>query len=1349
MSSKHLSQDEIEYVVDVKTAKAQQAIHKLETQSASLRNENKQRLQQMIKLEASGKKETEQYKKLAASYKVTGKQIKELTSQIQEQTKSLDTNAMTMSQLRKQSKSLQKELDNVSQALNPKQYADLESRLQTVNARMAELKQNAKNFKELASSDEYNNFFFGQLAVKGIETAIGWFKSLTGTLSDTISKSVELAESADGITHAFKQLDTPGYLQSLRDATKGTVSDIELMKAAVKAKDFRIPLEDLGKYLSFAQLKAQQTGQSLDYMVDSIVTGLGRKSPLILDNLGLSAAEIGEKTKETGDFMKGVASIVEGQLAAAGETYISATDRAARRTVALENAQRDLGEALLPLQEEFSDVYGQIQITVINTIKYLVQHRDTLFALGKAVALLTATYAAYVVGQKAAWAWGMRMVAVSKLKAARLAVENTLLELSVLRHAVLNKTMTRSIALQKAFNIVLKLSPWGLVFGGITLVVGALLMFNKRTDAATVAQKKLNDIQSEAGRKVEEERIKIEMLTKRIHDNSLSLAERKDAIAALQKIVPDYTAKLSREGKVYDENTQALTRYLNALKEKALLEGAQSAIKDLGKQKAELIIKYRQQQQELANFKKEQSEFTKNNAGRPQTSGGAVAPGYVNAAMGYSGNVSAMSRQLQETADKIKVIDTSLDAIGKEFGKKLFTDNGNGQGSDSSKANVGTVGAALDAIDKKIDALKAKRLTIKVGDMASLKKIDTQIAALEKRKAGLENTHSSTGKKTSQTDKVGRQDKAFFGNARKQELDAEQASYNDSLNLLKQELATRKKTREEYDGAVVSLETAHAAKVLTIEESYTRKAKALRIKDGNERQRVILTQEANEQQARQAFWEKSLTARQQYYDALSQMQEAGMSDRDKQELDHKLQLSSLEAFYKSALEIARKNGEDEVALTEAYEAAKAKIISKHTEQAESDRLQFRRQYGLATQQELFDAELEQLKKSLDEKGATQQEKEQAVANLTKEFEERKFQIRQQYGLATQQELYNAQLEQLKQHLQNKMMTEEEYEEAVKQMKFDRWKESFDYYSNLFGNALKSLQDAEVANVNAKYDAEIEAAKNAGKDTTELEKKKANETLKIQKKYADVDFAMTASKIIADTAGAIMGAWHTFKGNPVAAGIVTALISATSLAQLAAANSERQKVKKLTLSGGSGSSSVSGTRVATGLESGGSIDVEREQDGRLFHAAYEPSKRGYVNKPTVIVGEGGYGHSREWVASNAAVENPTVSPLIDIIDHAQRAGTIRTLDMNKFFIRQAAGRASGGFLSPQSVSSAPAPSVGYAATPSQPSTLTSPVLDRLCLLLDRLASEGIPASVALDEIEQKQQLRDQARKIGSK
>lgn len=548
MANKHLSEDQIQYTVDVKTSKAQQEIHKLEVQSASLRNENKQRLQQMIKLEASGKKETEQYKNLAASYKDTGRKIRELSSRIQEQTRSLDINAMTMSQLKKQSKYLQKELDNVSKALNPQQYSALEKSIQTVNARMSELKQNSKNVKELLTSDQFNNFFLGQLGVKTLEIVARVGKSIAGGLSEAIDKSVELAESADGVIHAFEKIGTEDYLQTLRDATKGTVSDIDLMKAAVKAKDFRIPLEDLGKYLSFAQLKAQQTGQSLDYMVDSIVTGLGRQSPQILDNLGLSAAEIKEQTKETGDFMKGVATIVENNLAQAGETYISAADRAAKRTADLENAQLSLGKTLLPLKDEFTDIYGQIQIGAINAIKYIVKHRDTLWVLAKVVALLTATYLSYVAAQKVAYLWSLRAVAVSKLKAAAAAVENAMLQLSILRHAVLNKTMTTSIALQKAFNVVLKLSPWGVVLGGITLVVGALLMFNKRADAATIAQKKLNDIHDEANRKVEEERIKIEMLTRRIHDNSLSLDERRAAISALQKIVPDYTAKLSKEG---------------------------------------------------------------------------------------------------------------------------------------------------------------------------------------------------------------------------------------------------------------------------------------------------------------------------------------------------------------------------------------------------------------------------------------------------------------------------------------------------------------------------------------------------------------------------------------------------------------------------------------------------------------------------------------------------------------------------------------------------------------------------------------------------------------------------------
>lgn len=1344
MANKHLSEDEIQYTIDVKTAKAQQEIHKLETQSASLRNENKQRLQQMIKLEASGKKETDQYKKLSASYRDTGKQIKELSSRIQEQTRSLDTNAMTMSQLRNQSKSLQKELDNVSKALNPNLYAELEKRLQDVRGRMEDLKVSARGVKEIFVNDSTLSYMAGNLITRGAELVGSFLKKLTSSISETIDKSVELAEAADGITHAFEKIGTADYLQELRTATKNTVSDIELMKAAVKAKDFRIPLEDLGKYLSFAQLKAQQTGQSLDYMVDSIVTGLGRKSPMILDNLGLSAAEISEKTKETGDFMKGVAKIVEKNLAQAGETYISAADRATQRTVDLQNAQLALGKALVPIKEEFSDIYGQIQIGAIKAIKYLVDHRETLVLLTKAVILLTATYAAYTAGQKLSYLWSLRAVAVSKLKAAAAAVENAMLQLSVLRHAVLNKTMTTSIALQKAFNIVLKLSPWGLVFGAITLVVGALLMFNKRADAATIAQKHLNDIQSEASRKTEEERIKIEMLTKRIHDNSLSLKERQDAIVALQKIVPDYTAKLSREGQVYDENTRALTRYLNALKEKALLEGAQSAIKELGKQKAELLIKQRQQEKDLKNMKQEQANFAKNNAGRPQTSQGNVAPGQVYAASGYSAEVSTISRQLEDTVEKIKVIDTSLDAIGKEFGKKLFSTDNSGGG-----ANVGTVGATLDSINQKIEALKAKRLTIKVGDTKGLKAIDAQIAQLEKRKSQLE--YSSGGGKSSKKGKKSSKSKGVdpdniasrnFSGSRQSSIDAAEAAYQKDLNNLNMSLAKKKLSQEQYDIFISALNTQHASNLLTIEEKYYTKSTQMAFKDAAKKKELETGQSKNVAQAQQKLEEARIAAEEKYQAVMSQLIEQGQVKQTltlEQERDTKLEL--LSGYYNAALQLAKQSGEDTSAVESAYQQARINILSEYNDKQlaqikefEQKKAQARQEYGLDTFSDQYAA---RRKKIENDSVLNEQERQQALTLLDQQAEEHRLQIRQQYGLASQQELYNAELDQLKMHLQNKEISEEEYEEAVKNMKIAKMKEAFDFYSNLSNGAVQALQQAEEANVDAKYDAEIEAAKKAGKDTTELEKKKADEKLKIQKKYADVNFAIKASQIIADTSVSIMKALSEL--GPIAGPIAAALMGITGAAQLATANAERQRVKRMSLSGAGGSASASGARVATGLESGGSIDVERRQDGKMFRADYDPDRRGFIDKPTVLVGEGGYGHSKEWVASNAAVENPTVAPFIDIIDRAQRAGTIRTLDMNKFLVQQAQGRASGGYVTPT------VNDVRGVVKDSYRDTL----IERLTDVLDRLSVDGIPASVSLNEIEQKQQLQDKARRFGSK
>nr|DAU44579.1 MAG TPA: tail tape measure protein [Caudoviricetes sp.] len=574
----------------------------------------------------------------------------------------------------------------------------------------------------------------------------------------------------------------------------------------------------------------------------------------------------------------------------------------------------------------------------------------------------------------------------------------------------------------------------------------------------------------------------------------------------------------------------------------------------------------------------------------------------------------------------------------------------------------------------------------------------------------------------------------LFAHDRAQDIDSEKRSYDKSLNALKEALAKKTLTQEQYSAYVAALNIQHQNKLLDIEKAYLQRSENMVFKDAAKKKALHEGQAkavADQQQAANTAY---IEAEKEYYESLAQIQQAAPAKPQtlQQECDAKLLL--LDGYYKAALQRAKDNGEREKEVTDAYEAAKTAIIVDYAKKAEEQKVQARQEYGLDTFEDQYAA---RRKKIENDTLLNEQERQQALTLLDQQAEEHRLQIRQQYGLVTQQELYNAELDQLKMHLQNKEISEEEYEEAVKNMKIAKMKETFDYYSNLSSGAVQALQQAEMANVDAKYDAEIEAAKNAGKDTTELEKKKANEKLNIQKKYADVDFAMKASQIIADTSVSIMKALGEL--GPIAGPVAAALMGITGAAQLAAANAERQKVKRMSLNGAGGSASASGARVATGLESGGCIDVERRQDGKMFRADYDPDRRGFIDKPTVLVGEGGYGHSKEWVASNAAVENPTIAPFIDIIDRAQRAGTIRTLDMNKFLVQQAQGRASGGYVTP-TVSD-----VRGVAKDSYKDTL----IERLTDVLDRLSVDGIPASVSLNEIEQKQQLQDKARRFGSK
>lgn len=1247
MANKHLTEDEIRYTVDVKTAAAQKEIYKLEQQTKKLRSENKARLNQMIQLEAAGKKETDTYKNLKKQYTDTGKDIRNLTTRIGEQTSKLNVLDMTMAQLKKQQKSLQKEFENTSKSLNPELYDLLEQKLQEVNNRMSSLRQNTKSFVELANSDQVNGVFLGNVMTKGAELLGSWAQGFKESISELVDGGLEMAETADGVTKAFQNMDKPDLLDNLRKATKGTVNDVQLMTAAVQAKDFRIPLDDLGKYLQFAQLKAQQTGQSVDYMTNSIVTGLGRKSPMILDNLGISAAEISEKTKETGDFMQAVAEIVDTQLAEAGETYISAADRAAQKTVELENAQKALGDELLPIKEAWDDAYADMQLNTISLISWMAKHQGVVKTLGVmltaftviAIATSNAIKTNIVVTKGAAAAQQMWNVVC--------ATGTGLMKLLQAGFYLLTGRVTQAKNAWAAMNTTMKASVFGLIAAGVTLLAMKLWEMKKATDASALAEKTLSQIRSDAQKQVVEEKLKLENLVKVAKDEKASMDERYKAVAALNKIVPGYNANIDKTTGKFKASKKALDNYIESLVELYEVQGAKKQIQDLAEKKAELAVQLKQAQQNLNNAKAAGGGVTYT------TSWGSTGNTQQDATQKFRSDVNSISNKMSQ-------IDQQISAIRGAYGK---------------------------AIEKQ--AVKESDPVVP----------DSNIGGNGHTVTGGGHTTTTTAPNPDDT-----ASKKFTAD-RQADIDAENLAYQQDVNNWNMALAKKGTSQEKYDLAMSALNTQHTANLLAIETSYTERSQSIDIKDAEKKKSLQDTQLKNLQAAEQKHLEQQIAAENAYQEALAKVMEQGGGQQALTlEDEYHQQLEVLNGYYNAALDLAKQNGEDITQLQAAYAEAQAKIQSDY-----------------------------------DEKRA---------AKLDEEADKEK-QARQSLGFDQQSE-YDQQLKLLKSAKDQQYITQEEYEKKVQQLKKDSFMKQAQYYTELFSNAVGALQQAEMSNVDDKYDAEIKAAEGNTELQEKLEKKKANEKLKIQKKYADVNFAMQAAQIVANTATSIMKAYSDM--GPVAGSIAAALMGVTGAAQLVVANAERQKVKRMTLSN-TGSSSSGGSRVASGRESGGRIDVEREQDGKHFNAEYDPEKRGYVNHPTVIVGEGPAGRSKEWVASNAALQNPTVAPLINILDAAQRAGNIRTFDLGKYLMAMQ-GRQLGGSIQSNAASGQSYQTLRKSdASPMQgryePDAATMELMTEMASLLRDLKNNGIPATVALTELDAKQKLREQSRGFAKK
>jgi len=199
---------------------------------------------------------------------------------------------------------------------------------------------------------------------RSLKNLSGGFNALGGIIGASfavdaikqfVSESIQLGSTMQGVRQAFERFAEPDTLNNLRNAVSGTVDDLKLMQLAVDAKNFRIPMDTFAKGLRFAQQRAVETGKSVDYLVDSFVTGLGRESVKILDNLGFSAIELNAKTKELGDMSLAVGALMDEAFEKSGGAIETTSMKLERQRAEITNLKIAIGEQLQPVYSAFLD----------------------------------------------------------------------------------------------------------------------------------------------------------------------------------------------------------------------------------------------------------------------------------------------------------------------------------------------------------------------------------------------------------------------------------------------------------------------------------------------------------------------------------------------------------------------------------------------------------------------------------------------------------------------------------------------------------------------------------------------------------------------------------------------------------------------------------------------------------------------------------------------------------------------------------------------------------------------------------------------------------------------------------
>jgi phage-related protein len=218
--------------------------------------------------------------------------------------------------------------------------------------------------------DEFSGAASGiQSALKGVGTvALGAAGAVAAGSAAMLKLAMDAAPLA-GVKAAFESVSGSAdtMLAKLREGSLGMVKDADLMKTYNNAAQSVSTTfaNDLPNAMGYLSKVSAATGQDMGYMLNSLVTGVGKLSPMILDNLkiqvnlaeaneayaasiGKTAGELTKQEQQTA-LMNAVMGKLAANTAAMPDVAGSAAQSMASLSATFANIKDNVGLALIPI----------------------------------------------------------------------------------------------------------------------------------------------------------------------------------------------------------------------------------------------------------------------------------------------------------------------------------------------------------------------------------------------------------------------------------------------------------------------------------------------------------------------------------------------------------------------------------------------------------------------------------------------------------------------------------------------------------------------------------------------------------------------------------------------------------------------------------------------------------------------------------------------------------------------------------------------------------------------------------------------------------------------------------------